>query len=262
MCFLTFFAGERPVAFPDITYSLYDVWGDVYRIPYETKPLKDDFSIDPEDYTAGGFGGVVIANPNAPTGEPLPLSGIERIVKANSDCVVIVDEAYVDFGAESAIGLIDKYENLVVVQTFSKSRAMAGMRIGFAMGNKTLIKYLNDVKYSVNSYTMNYPSIIAGAAAITDEDYFNSVVKRIVATRKRMESELRSLGFVFNPSSTNFVFAKHERIPGEEIFERLKKRKIYVRHWNKPRISDYLRITVGTEEETDKLLAALREIVG
>ncbi|MBQ3787167.1 MAG: histidinol-phosphate transaminase [Lachnospiraceae bacterium] len=262
MCFLTFFAGKRPITFPDITYSFYDVWCDVYRIPYEVKPLKDDFTIDIKDYTKGDFGGVVIANPNAPTGVALPLSDIEKIVKANKNCVVIVDEAYVDFGAESAVGLIEKYDNLIVVQTFSKSRAMAGMRIGFAMGCPTLIKYLNDVKYSVNSYTMNYPSIVAGTAAIKDENYFKKIVSKVMSTRDRIETELAELGFSFNKSSANFIFARHERIPGAEIFERLKKRKIYVRHWDKERISDYLRITIGTDDEMDRLIDALKEIIG
>ena len=172
MAFLTFFNSDKNILFPDITYSFYDVWADLYRIPYTQVPLKEDFTIDPEDYYVEN-GGVVIANPNAPTGVALPLSAIEEIVRKNSDVIVIVDEAYVDFGGESALPLIDKYDNLLVVQTFSKSRSMAGMRIGYAFGCKKLIKYLYDVKFSFNSYTMNMPSIELGAAAIADKDYFD-----------------------------------------------------------------------------------------
>lgn len=261
MCFLTFFAGDKKVLFPDITYSFYDVWCDVYRIPYEVKPLKEDFSIDKSDYIGVENGGIVIANPNAPTGLEASLSEIEEIVAANQDSIVIVDEAYVDFGAKSALPLIDKYENVLVVQTFSKSRAMAGLRVGFAMGNERLIKYLNDVKYSVNSYTMNYPSILMGVAAINDQEYFKEITNKIIATRERSKKELKALGFSFADSHTNFIFAKHESVSGDYIFEELKKRNIYVRHWNKDRISEYLRITIGTDEEMDALFAAIKEII-
>lgn len=261
MCFLAFFNSGRPVIFPDITYSFYDVWCDVYRIPYETKPLKEDFSLDIRDYMGGEPGGIVIANPNAPTGVELGLSHIEEVVSSNRDCVVIVDEAYVDFGASSALGLIEKYDNLVVVQTLSKSRAMAGARIGFAMACPELIKYLNDVKYSVNSYTMNLPSIELGAAAIEDEEYFRATVEKIRATRERTGTALRELGFSFQPSQTNFIFARHEKKSGKEIFEALKERGIYVRHFDRPRINDHLRITIGTDKEMDTLLGALKDIL-
>ncbi len=261
MCFLTYFNSDKPVIFPDITYSFYDVWCEVYRIPYEVRPLKDDFTIDPADYIDSGAGGIVIANPNAPTGAALPLTTIEKIVASNPDCIVIVDEAYVDFGAQSAIGLIEKYDNLVVVQTFSKSRALAGLRVGFAMGCEKLIKYLNDVKYSVNSYTMNYPSIAAGCAAIEDDEYFRDIVARIVKTRENTAKRLREMGFSFTDSCTNFLFAKHESADAGYIFEELKKKNIFVRHWNKPRIKDYLRITIGTDEEMDSLINALKELI-
>ena len=194
MCFLTFFAGDKPIFFPDITYSFYDVWADVYRIPYETKKLDDDFMIVAEDYY-GENGGVVLANPNAPTGIGEKKELIEDIIRHNKDSVVIVDEAYVDFGAESVLPLINKYDNLIVVRTMSKSRAMAGMRIGYCFGNEKLIRYLNDVKYSVNSYTLNYPSIAAGKAAIEDEEYFGDIVRKIRATRERTAKELTKLGF-------------------------------------------------------------------
>jgi len=262
MCFLTFFAGKEPVLFPDITYSFYDVWCEVYRIPYETKALKDDFSIDKDDYIGVKNGGIVIANPNAPTGLEADMSVIEEIIQANQDSIVIVDEAYVDFGAASALPLIEKYDNVVVVQTFSKSRAMAGLRVGYAMACEKLIKYLNDVKYSVNSYTMNYPSIAMGTAAIEDEEYFKEITAKIIATREKSKQVLSELGFSFADSSTNFIFARHSSVSAGKIFEELKKKNIYVRHWDKDRISDYLRITIGTDKEMDRLFEALREIIG
>lgn len=260
MAFLTFFNADKPVLFPDITYSFYDVWADLYRIPYETCALDDDFRIRPQDYKRLN-GGVIFPNPNAPTGVYEPLDLVEEIVRANRDVVVIVDEAYIDFGGESALPLIRKYDNLLVVQTFSKSRAMAGMRIGFAMGNEKLIKYLRDAKFSFNSYTLNRPALALGAEALKDRAYFEEITGRIVATRERVKGELKKLGFTFPDSLTNFIFATHERIPAAQIFQALRERNIYVRHWDKPRISDYLRITVGTDEEMDTLLAFLREYI-
>ena len=261
MLFMTFFNGREPVIFPDITYSFYDVWAEMLRIPYETIPLDENFKIVPGDY-ARPNGGIVFPNPNAPTGALLPLSLVEEIAAANPDSVVIVDEAYIDFGGESAVSLIERYENLLVVQTGSKSRAMAGLRVGWAFGSRMLIDALKAVKFSFNSYTMNSPAIALGAAAIRDVDYWKELCRRIISTRERLSSGLRELGFSFPESSANFLFAKHETISGEEVFQTLKARKIYVRHWNAPRIGDHLRITVGTEEETDALLAALQEIVG
>lgn len=260
MAFLTFFNADKPVLFPDITYSFYDVWADLYRIPYETCALDDDFRIRPQDYKRLN-GGVIFPNPNAPTGVYEPLDLVEEIVRANRDVVVIVDEAYIDFGGESALPLIRKYDNLLVVQTFSKSRAMAGMRIGFAMGDEKLIKYLRDAKFSFNSYTLNRPALALGAEALKDRAYFEEITGRIVATRERVKGELKKLGFTFPDSLTNFIFATHERIPAAQIFQALRERNIYVRHWDKPRISDYLRITVGTDEEMDTLLAFLREYI-
>lgn len=260
MAFLTFFNSDKPVLFPDITYSFYDVWADLYRIPYETCALDDDFRIRPQDYKRLN-GGVIFPNPNAPTGVYEPLDLVEEIVRANRDVVVIVDEAYIDFGGESALPLTRKYDNLLVVQTFSKSRAMAGMRIGFAMGDEKLIKYLRDAKFSFNSYTLNRPALALGAEALKDRAYFEEITGRIVATRERVKGELKKLGFTFPDSLTNFIFATHERIPAAQIFQALRERNIYVRHWDKPRISDYLRITVGTDEEMDTLLAFLREYI-
>ena len=260
MAFLTFFNSDKNILFPDITYSFYDVWADLYRIPYTQVSLKEDFTIDPEDYYVEN-GGVVIANPNAPTGVALPLSAIEEIVRKNSDVIVIVDEAYVDFGGESALPLIDKYDNLLVVQTFSKSRSMAGMRIGYAFGCKKLIKYLYDVKFSFNSYTMNMPSIELGAAAIADKDYFDKTRSMVIATRERAKKELKDLGFEFGDSMTNFIFAKHPDKHGKDIFDYLRQNGIIVRRFDLPRISEYLRISIGTDEEMDELIRVLREFL-
>lgn len=256
MSFLTFFHSGRPILFPDITYSFYDVWADLYRIPYEMQPLDDDFGIRKEDYFREN-GGIVIANPNAPTGVAADRSVCEEIVRANPDSVVIIDEAYVDFGGESCVPLIDRYDNLLVVQTFSKSRSMAGMRIGYAMGSRKLIRYLNDVKFSFNSYTMGAVAVAAGVASVEDEAYFAETTAKVAATRERTKRELARLGFVFPDSRTNFVFAAHRTVPAQEIFEALRENGMYVRHWNKPRIGNYLRISIGTDEEMDKVLAFL-----
>ena len=259
MAFMTFFNSDKPVLFPDITYSFYDVWADVYRIPYKQISLDENFRINPDDYCCEN-GGIIFPNPNAPTGVLEGLSMIEKIIKSNPDSIVIIDEAYIDFGGESCLPLIEKYDNLLVVQTFSKSRSMAGMRIGFAMGNEKLIKYMNDVKFSVNSYTMNPVTQICGAESVKDEVYFKKTVDKIIATREDTKIKLKNLRFNFPDSKSNFIFASHNTKPANEIFEELKKRKIFVRYWNKPRISIYLRITVGTSEEMTSLLNALEEI--
>ena len=265
MSFLTFFTGGGTLLFPDITYSFYDVWADLYRIPYRRVPLKSDFTIDPEDYISSGtitICGIVFPNPNAPTGAELSQDAIERIVAANRDKVVIVDEAYIDFGGTSALPLLKKYDNLLIVQTFSKSRAMAGARIGFAIGNPELIGYLKDVKFSFNSYTMSLPAILAGTAAVQDERYFHEITGRIVETRERFKGELRPLGFEFPDSKANFVFARRPGMSGQTLYDALRARNILVRHWEKPRIADYLRITIGTDAQMDAVTAALREILG
>lgn len=261
MSFMTFFNGTRPILFPDVTYSFYDVWAELYRIPYRTCALDEDWHICPEDYKQPN-GGIIFPNPNAPTGVMESLDVVEEILQANRDVVVIVDEAYVDFGGVSALPLLKKYDNLLVVQTFSKSRAMAGLRIGFCIGNVKLIRYLNDVKFSFNSYTMNYPAQMLGVEAVRDDAYFKETTQKIIRTRERVKKELSALGFSFPDSKANFIFAAHETIPGEQLFQALREKDIYVRHWNKPRIADYLRITVGTDEEMDTLLAFLRDYVG
>ncbi len=263
VAFLTFFNSDRPVLFPDITYSFYDVWADIYRIPYEVKPLDDSFHIVKSDYMCEN-GGIVIANPNAPTGvsEMEDIDFIEDIVSANRQSVVIVDEAYVDFGGISALPLVEKYDNLLVVRTFSKSRSFAGVRIGYAFGNSKLIKYLNDVKYSINSYTMNRPAIDLGIAAISDVEYFEETVSKITATRQWSIEEFRKRGFEVSDSKTNFLFASPKCISAKDLFTGLREKNIYVRWWDKPRLREYLRISVGTDEEMKALLAAVDEICG
>lgn len=260
MCFLTFFNSDKPILFPNISYSFYSVWADLYRIPYEKQALDENFNIVCEDYYKEN-GGVIFPNPNAPTAIYMGLDKVEDIIKHNQDVVVIVDEAYIDFGGKSAIELVNKYENVLVVQTFSKSRSMAGMRIGYAFGNEKLIKALNDVKFSFNSYTMNRTSISYGIEAVKDKEYFEDCVSKIIKTRQRTEEELTNLGFSFPESSANFIFATHKSVKAQHIFEELKKRNIYVRYFNQPLIDNYLRITIGTDEQMDKLIEALKEIV-
>lgn len=257
MCFLTFFNSKKPILFPDITYSFYDVWAELFRIPYETPALDENFHIVKADYLKEN-GGIVIANPNAPTGVEMPLSEIEEILQKNQDSIVIIDEAYVDFGAQSALPLIEKYENVLIVQTYSKSRSLAGMRIGMVFGNPVLIKYLNDVKYSFNSYTMNQTSIIAGVESIKNKTYFEETCHKIIETREWAKEELKALGFSFQDSKTNFIFATHETCPAEDIFTALRREHIYVRYFKKTRINNYLRITIGTREEMEKLFSFLK----
>lgn len=258
MVFLTCFASEKPVLFPDITYSFYDVWAELFRIPYRRIPVDEEFRIHREDYYQEN-GGIVIANPNAPTSIGEGLDFIEDILKHNPDSVIVVDEAYVDFGGVSALPLLEKYDNLLVVQTFSKSRSMAGMRIGFAFGSRRLISAIYAVRNSYNSYTMNYPSIVCGAAALKDRAYFEECIKRVIHTRERVKKELRELGFSFPDSRTNFLFVTHERVPAAELFAMLREKRIFVRYFKTPRIDNYLRITIGTDAQMDRLLEVLGE---
>ena len=257
MAFQTFFHSEKPILFPDISYSFYSVWADLFQIPYRRPALDGDFRLVKEDYFEDN-GGIIFPNPNAPTGIYMELDGVEEILSHNPDSVVIVDEAYVDFAGPSAMELVDKYENLMVVQTFSKSRSMAGIRIGFAYAQPKLIRYLNDVKYSFNSYTMNLPSLKLGAASLKDRAYFQETVSKIVSTRERVKKELSRLGFTFPDSKANFIFASHESCPAKELFAALREKNIYVRYFAAPRIENYLRITVGTDREMDELLNFLR----
>ena len=261
MIYLTFFNSEKPILFPDITYSFYDVWADMLRVPYEVKPLDNNFRIIKEDYY-GSNGGVIFPNPNAPTGISMELSEVEDLISHNRDVIVVVDEAYIDFGGTSALPLIEKYDNLIVVQTFSKSRSMAGMRIGYAIGSSELIQAMNDVKYSINSYTVNQTALAYGVEAVKDDVYFKEITDKIIKTRQWSKEALEKSGFTCLDSSSNFLFATHSRVPAKEIFEKLKERDIFVRYFNKPRIDNYLRITIGTDDQMQKFVEAVREIVG
>lgn len=258
VAFLTFFNSDKKILFPDITYSFYSVWADVYRIPYEKIPVDENFRILKEDYYKEN-GGVIFANPNAPTAICESLEFVEDILKHNQDVIVIVDEAYVDFGGESAISLLDKYENLLVVQTFSKSRSMAGIRIGYAMGNPELIKAMNDVKFSINSYTMNNGSLKTGVEAVRDKKYFEECLDKIISTRQYTKDELEKLGFTCTDSKTNFLFVTHDKYSAKDLFEYLKSNDIFVRYFNSPRIDNYLRITIGTDDEMKALIKALKD---
>lgn len=260
LCFRAFFNSGKPILFADITYSFYPVWCEMLRIPYETVPVDDSFNINAADYNRPN-GGVVIANPNAPTSIGRGLDFIREILDSNRDSVVIVDEAYVDFGGVSAVPLLSEYDNLVVTQTFSKSRSMAGMRIGCAYGNREIISALYAAKDSYNSYPMDMLAIEAGVASVGDEQYFRDTIAKVIATRDRLSAELRALGFELPDSSANFVFAEHSKYGAKEICEYLKTRDIYVRYFKKPRIDNRLRITVGTDEEIDALIAALKEYI-
>ena len=258
MSFLTFFNSQKKVLFPDITYSFYKVWADLYRIPYETPALDENMAIRSLDYKREN-GGIIFPNPNAPTGLYMPLDQVEEIVKSNQDVIVIVDEAYIDFAGPSARELLPGYDNLLVVQTFSKSRSMAGMRIGFACGNEKLIKFLNDVKYSFNSYTLNQTALSLGVQAIKDREYFEETCAKVIATREWTKCELKKLGFSFGDSMSNFIFATHERVPAKEIFEAFREHNIFVRYFSKPRIDNYLRISIGTQQEMEHLIAFLTD---
>lgn len=258
MSFLTFFNSSRPILFPDITYSFYDVWAELFRIPYERPKLAEDLSIVPSDYFKEN-GGVIFPNPNAPTGVAMGLDAIEEILEHNRDVVVIVDEAYVDFGARTALPFIEKYENLLIVRTFSKSRSLAGLRIGYAMGSPALIKYLNDVRFSFNSYTLNQPTIHLVPKVMEDEEYFQETLRKIIDTREWAKRELKALGFSFTDSKTNFIFAKHEYCPAERLYSGLREADIYVRHFDQDRIRDHLRISIGTQEEMEILIRYLKE---
>lgn len=258
MAFLTFFGSEKPILFPDVSYSFYKVWAALFRIPYETLALDETFCLRKEDYYKEN-GGIIFPNPNAPTGIFLPLKDVEDIAARNQKSVVIIDEAYIDFGGESALSLTRKYENLLVVQTFSKSRSMAGMRIGYAIGSPALIRALNDVKYSYNSYTMNIPSLILGTEAVKDDAYFKETLDKIIRTRENAKIRLKELEFSFPDSMANFIFASHKERRAEEIYQLLRKNRVFVRYFKQPRLDNHLRITIGTEEEMEELYRLLKE---
>lgn len=260
LAFQAFFNSSKPIAYPDITYSFYPVWCRLFNIPYKNYPLDKNFRIHAEDYKEEN-GGVVIPNPNAPTSLGESTKFVEKIMEYNRDCVVIIDEAYVDFGGESSVQLTKRYENLLVTGTFSKSRSLAGMRIGFAIGSEYLISVLEAVKNSYNSYTVNSISMAAGTAAIKDVDYFNETVSKIIATRERVKHELENLGFTVLDSQTNFLFATYNGINIKDYFEWLKTKNVFIRYFNQPRIDNYVRISIGTDEEMDVFLEKTKEYI-
>lgn len=260
VAFQSFFNSEKPIAYPDLTYSFYPVWCSLFGIKYKNYPVGDDFRINPEDYKEKN-GGVVIPNPNAPTSLGEGLDFVEKILNYNQDSVVIIDEAYVDFGGTSSIPLIDKYENLLVTGTFSKSRSLAGLRIGFAIGSKALIDVMEAVKNSYNSYTVDSLSIEMGAASIEDDEYFKSTCKKVIKTRERVTLELKKLGFDVLDSQTNFIFVTHNKHNMKSLFEYLKTQKVFIRYFSLPRIENYVRITIGTNEEMDIFLEKTKEFI-
>ncbi|MBO5416424.1 MAG: histidinol-phosphate transaminase [Clostridia bacterium] len=254
-------ADSHSVVFPEISYGFYKVYADLYGVDYTEIPLAQDFSVDPEDYIGIGKN-IVIANPNAPTGLALDRATVERIVASNPDNLVLVDEAYVDFGAESCVGLVGKYDNLLVVRTFSKSYSLAGARLGFAIGSEGLIADLNKIKFSTNPYNINRLSMIAGCRAIEDNMYYMNNCKIIARTRRRVTEELRNIGFEVLDSKTNFIFARTPEMGGEELYAELKKRGVLVRHFARESIKDFNRITIGTDDEMNVFLRAVKEILG
>jgi len=258
--FMAFCDDEKKVCFPDISYGFYKVFGDLYSLDYETVPLCEDFSVNPADYEAKGKN-IVIANPNAPTGLALGLDAIERIVRSNPDHIVVIDEAYVDFGAQSATELTKKYDNLLVVQTFSKSRSLAGARLGFAIANEGIIKDLEKIKYSTNPYNVNRLTQLLGTEAILDREYFDSCRTAIIEAREYTIKELRRLGFEVLDSKANFVFAQSDKIEGAQLYAQLKEKGILVRHFNGGRISNFNRITIGTPDDMRALISAIEEII-
>lgn len=259
--FISYCDDNNPAVFPDITYGFYKVFAGVNGVPYKEIPLNSDFTISASDYI-NSKGVIFIANPNAPTGINMPISEIEKIVASNPNRVVVIDEAYVDFGGESAIPLISKYDNLLVTQTFSKSRSMAGARLGFGVASEKIIQDLNTVKYSTNPYNVNRVTSALGIGALRDKKYFEDNCAEIIKNREFLTQEIIKLGFTATCSRANFVFIKHESVSGKELYLKLKDKGVLVRHFDKERISNYLRITVGSFEETLALITALKEILG
>ena len=258
--FMAYCDGSHPAIFPDITYGFYPVFAEINNIPYEEIPLKEDFTIDINDYTYKNKT-IFIANPNAPTGIALKPSEIEKILKSNPDNVVVIDEAYVDFGGESCVPLIKKYDNLLVTQTFSKSRSMAGARLGFGVGNSKLIQDLNTIKYSTNPYNINRTTMAAGYGVLCDEEYTKANCDSIIKSREFTERELKRLGFTFTDSLANFVFAKHSKISGKELYLKLKERGVLIRHFDKEKIKEYNRITIGTLEQMKMFISETEKIL-
>lgn len=260
VAFQALFNSDLPIAYPDLTYSFYPVWCSLFNIPYKTYPVGDDFRINPRDYKEKN-GGVVIPNPNAPTSIGEETDFVEKIMEYNPDSVVIIDEAYVDFGGVSSVQLTKKYENLLVTGTFSKSRSLAGLRIGFAIGSERLVSVLEAVKNSYNSYTVDALSIEVGRASVLDDEYFKSTCNKIITTRNRLTEELRQMGFSVLDSSANFIFVTRDDLSMKDMFEYLKSKKIFIRYFSLPRIDNYVRISIGTDSETDALLKEIKEYI-
>lgn len=258
VAFQALFNSDLPIVYPDLTYSFYPVWCSLFNIPYKTYPVDDDFRINVEDYKEKN-GGVIIPNPNAPTSIGESTDFVEKLLEYNQDSVVIIDEAYVDFGGKSSVELTKKYENLLVTGTFSKSRSLAGLRIGFAVGSEKLISVLEAVKNSYNSYTIDSLSIKAGKASILDDEYFKETCRKVIATREYVTAQMRKMGFKVLDSSTNFIFATKDGCSMKDMFEYLKTKKVYIRYFSIPRIENYVRITIGTDEE---MAIFLRELKG
>ncbi len=258
-CFPAFFNPGDTISFPEITYSFFPVYAELFGVKCKTAPLNDDFSVSAENFPPDA--GIILANPNAPTGMAIGLDQVEILLNRFSQSLVIVDEAYIDFGAQSAVPLINKYENLLVVQTFSKSRCMAGLRVGYAMGNPGLVEGLERVKNSFNSYTLDRIAQKAAAAAVEDREYFTETCQRIINTRENTAVGLMELGFKVLPSKSNFLFAAHEKIPGEALLFKLREAGILVRHFKKPEIENWLRISIGTEEEMEIFIEKLKDIM-
>jgi histidinol-phosphate aminotransferase len=258
--FLTFFSSDKEIVYPDISYSFYPVYADLYGLKTRLSQLKEDFSINVENFLSNN-GGVIIPNPNAPTGKYLDINSIKKILDYNSENVVIIDEAYIDFGGQSVVGLIKDYPNLLVIQTLSKSRSLAGMRIGIALGQEELIEGLNRIKNSFNSYTCDRIAQVAAIAAFEDEEYFKDCSNRIINTREKVVNKLTEIGFKVVPSKANFIFVSHKEIEAQKLFTKLREKGVLVRYFNKPKINNYLRISIGSEEEMDVFLEKVMEII-
>lgn len=258
--FLAFFNTHEKLLFPDITYSFYPVYAKLYDLSYEEVPLNHDFTISIDEYF-DSEGGVILPNPNAPTGVYLELTNIEEILRNNPFRVVIIDEAYIDFGGNSAVSLIDRYDNLLVVQTLSKSRSLAGLRVGFAFGSRELIDGLERIKNSFNSYTLDRLALVGAKAALEDTRYFEETRSKIMTTREKVSLELEKLGFIQTSSKANFLFVRHKSVPAKLIFKKLKDRGIFVRYFNKPQIDQYIRVTIGSDEEMEFFIKAVEQII-
>lgn len=258
--FMTFFSREKKILFPDISYTFYKVYSELFKLNYELVQLDDDFNIPLDEFKKSN-GGIIIPNPNAPTGKYIDTENLRNLIEVNKESVVIIDEAYVDFGGESMVKFVKDYQNLLVVQTLSKSRSLAGMRVGFALGHRDLIEGLNRIKNSMNSYTIDRVALAGAKASINDNEYFNEITKKIINTRENSTRQLRELGFKVLESKANFIFVTHEKANGKFLYESLKDNGILVRYFNKDRIDNYLRITIGTDNEMNVLIDKIKTIL-